>query len=352
MPGGFRVNSKTFFLTFARCSIDLEELQNHVIARIPESKFEYIVTAHELHDDGGDHRHVFFTVKRKWDIRNERHFDFTTEEGTVYHPSIESPRNPIGARQYTQKDGNYIEQGEAPSRVLPQSEQEPPGPNKRDAAFAALDASTDCVEDFMQELRARHPYEFFTRGNQASYASVILTISKLIEKQIRANVESVKRKRWVYEGEFPPNSFTVPAEVQNWLDSEFEKENRSARPKALMLVGPSKTGKTHWARSLGRHIFFREQYDLEQFDKEADYVVFDDLEIDRVHAIKCWLGSMGEFSDTDKYKPKIRLHWGPYKCCIILCNPGVDWRYSDRWKKEREWFESNVITVEINENLF
>lgn len=119
-----------------------------------------------------------------------------------------------------------------------------------------------------------------------------------------------------------------------------------------MLVGPSKTGKTQWARSLGRHIFFREQYNLDLYDPEASYVIFDDLPMERVHGLKCWLGSMGAFSDTDKYRPKTNLEWGPKKCCIILCNPGIDWRFSDIWKKEQEWYTCNVEVVEINSNLY
>lgn len=59
----------------------------------------------------------------------------------------------------------------------------------------------------MSLLRERHPYEFFTRGNT-----------------IRANVESVKRKRWNYEPEYAPDSFILPGAVQDWLDTEFDEE--------------------------------------------------------------------------------------------------------------------------------
>lgn len=119
-----------------------------------------------------------------------------------------------------------------------------------------------------------------------------------------------------------------------------------------MLVGPSKTGKTQWARSLGRHIFFREQYNMDLYDRDASYVIFDDLQMERVHGLKCWLGSMGQFSDVDKYREKTALVWGPKKCCIILCNPGVDWRYNKIWKDETEWYETNVEVIEITRNMF
>lgn len=59
----------------------------------------------------------------------------------------------------------------------------------------------------MSELRRSHPYEFFTRGNT-----------------IRANVESVKRRRWEYTPDFAADSFVIPGAVQDWLDTEFDEE--------------------------------------------------------------------------------------------------------------------------------
>lgn len=61
----------------------------------------------------------------------------------------------------------------------------------------------------MSELRKRHPYEFFTRGNT-----------------IRANVETAKRRRWDYVAEHPADSFKLPGAVQDWLDTEFDQEVR------------------------------------------------------------------------------------------------------------------------------
>lgn len=74
----------------------------------------------------------------------------------------------------------------------------------------------------MSELRKRSPYEFFTRG-----------------KAIRANVESVKRRRGDYVPEHPPDSFVIPGAVQDWLDTEFEQEvcNCLCNRRPLKLIG-------------------------------------------------------------------------------------------------------------------
>lgn len=53
----------------------------------------------------------------------------------------------------------------------------------------------------------------------------------------------------------PPSSynknFKPTVEIQQWLNNEFEKEERA---KMLMLIGPSRIGKTAFARSLGKHM--------------------------------------------------------------------------------------------------
>ena len=76
----------------------------------------------------------------------------------------------------------------------------------------------------MSELRRQHPYEFFTRGNA-----------------IRANVESVKRRRWEYVPRY--TEFSIPGAVQDWLDVEFAQEVSlfsiifAARPLRAALLG-------------------------------------------------------------------------------------------------------------------
>lgn len=93
-------------------------------------------------------------------------------------------------------------------------------------------------------------------------------------------------------------------------------------------------------------------YDLAEWDPEKDYVVFDDIWIDLVHAVKCWVGAMGVFTDTDKYIKKKRIKWGPKKCCIILCNRGSksDWRYSEVWKNDQDWFDESIKVVDLPPN--
>ncbi|QCO93519.1 replication-associated protein [Gopherus associated circular DNA virus 5] len=326
----FDLHAKHAFLTYPQCDIPAGDVLAD-LATICGARWSFIAVGHELHEDGGDHLHALIAFKRKFRTRNERYFDLE-RGGRRFHPNLQAARDLSDVYNYVTKDGDFVEQGDKPPCLLPPGQSRP---SKRDAAFAALDAECDTVEDFMSALRERHPYEFFTRGSA-----------------IRTQVESVKRHRWVYEPDYAPDSFQLPGAVQDWLDTEFAEEEREPRPRSLMLVGPSKTGKTAWARSLGRHMFFRVNFNLDDWDPLATYLVIDDMPMDRVPGWKVLLGSMGDMVLYDRYRAKTRITWGPKKCCIILCNPGVDWRYSEIWKKEAEWCEANVEVVEIDGLLY
>lgn len=121
-----------------------------------------------------------------------------------------------------------------------------------------------------------------------------------------------------------------------------------------MLVSETGFGKSHWARSLGPHIYFRNVYNMDKAiaANAADYVVFDDINLEHVHAAKVWVSAQGEFDDTDKFRAKKTFSWGPRKCCIILCNAGNRWDQTEIWQKEADWWYNRVKTVILNNKLF
>lgn len=117
-----------------------------------------------------------------------------------------------------------------------------------------------------------------------------------------------------------------------------------------MLWGPTRLGKTLFARSLGKHVYFGGLFNLESWEeegKDAEYAVFDDMQggFGFFHAYKFWLGCQSEFTATDKYKHKSRIVWGrPAIWCANedpLCDPAVD----------KEWLLGNAEIVHVTERL-
>jgi len=113
------------------------------------------------------------------------------------------------------------------------------------------------------------------------------------------------------------------------------------RPKSLILVGRSRTGKTEWARSIGAHTYWNGYYDLESFNPDCKYAIFDDINTANWAHYKQWLGAQAVFTTTDKYIRKRQLVWG--RPCILVSNmmPAFD---------DEQWINDNCMKVFIGNN--
>lgn len=122
------------------------------------------------------------------------------------------------------------------------------------------------------------------------------------------------------------------------------------RPKSLILCSPTRFGKTVWARSLGKHMYFGGMFNLDDWDETAEYIVFDDFEWDYFKRWKKnFFGAQKCFVLTDKYRKKITVNWG--KPCIYLCNEeqhprlhctGLEWN----------WIFGNVYDLTLQVPLY
>lgn len=117
---------------------------------------------------------------------------------------------------------------------------------------------------------------------------------------------------------------------------------------SLVLYGPTRTGKTLWARSLGEHAYFHAQFSLEEPTDDVDYAIFDDMQggITFWKSYKCWLGQQTQFYATDKYKGKKLIHWGRPTIYLANSDPRMD------KECDYEWLEGNCIFVSIDRPIF
>lgn len=113
----------------------------------------------------------------------------------------------------------------------------------------------------------------------------------------------------------------------------------------LWLVGPTKLGKTQWSRSHGSHNYFQNYLNLEKYNPDAKYNVFDDWDWNSCNIYKSWLGCQEEFECTDKYHHKETIFG---KIAIVSSNKEP--MYYE--KLDQDWIEGNVTVAYINEKLF
>jgi len=60
-----------------------------------------------------------------------------------------------------------------------------------------------------------------------------------------------------------------------WLEHEFVRDKRA---KCLVLIGPTGTGKTSFAKSLqGRYNYFQESWNFDHWNDYARYSIYDDV---------------------------------------------------------------------------
>lgn len=125
-----------------------------------------------------------------------------------------------------------------------------------------------------------------------------------------------------------------------------------SRPKSLILSGPSRLGKTVWARSLGKHIYWNTYYSVDEWDDSAEYIIVDDVpweNFSRIH--KAILGCQLTFVLTDKYRGKKTIkNWG--RPCIFLCNEDNDPFTKAGDYHIIQWLRENCVKVEITNKLY
>lgn len=96
----FRINAKSFFLTYPQSALSKERLCDFFQSIKPCYEIEI---GEESHENGGKHFHAIVTFKTKYDCRNCRAFDCDGE-----HPSIEAVKKLAAARNYISKEDQDV----------------------------------------------------------------------------------------------------------------------------------------------------------------------------------------------------------------------------------------------------
>ncbi|ANN22659.1 replication initiation associated protein [Gemycircularvirus HV-GcV2] len=324
------------------------------------------IVGRESHADGGLHLHAFFMFERKFESRDVRVFDV---DGL--HPNIvRGYTTPRKGADYAIKDGDVVAGGLDISQLG--------APVSHTSAVWATIIMASTREEFFEACATLAPRSLvcsFTSlkcyadwkyrpepvpyehpsglsFDTTAYPELDAWVSHALEGP-ECGGECPPTAEDTFPSLRPPGALRVYAMSHCWAAWRLPAKlmgvmlTYSGRRRSLVLYGPTRLGKTLWARALGSHAYFGGLFSLDESLEDVDYAVFDDMQggLKFFHAYKFWLGAQSQFWATDKYKGKRLIHWGKPSIYIANGNPltdeGVD----------HDWLLGNCDFVEITTSL-
>lgn len=181
-----------------------------------------------------------------------------------------------------------------------------------------------------------------------------LNYSKLINDMFKGKPPAKPKKN--YE-----NIYWVPIKLYNylvWLDDWirrwYEGEKMESRPKGLIIIGPSRIGKTSLISTMGDFSYIKNVWNMDNWESLTPFTVMDDMDAgDEGKGLSfCWykpfFGAQDAVTITDKFKPKQDIVNG--KPLIWLNN--YDYKETFQSKTAQSYIECNMEIVYLNRPLF
>lgn len=312
----FRFKRRYGLFTYSQCG-DLDPFK---VSDLFSGLGAECIVGRENHHDGGLHLHAFVDFGKEYSTRNPRQFDV---EG--YHPNVlPGKKTPEKMWDYATKDGDVVSGG-----------------LERPSGGGLSGASDPWHEIILADTRD----EFFRLCGQLAprhLACSFPSLCKYADWKYRIDPDPYHHPDdYTFEtGRFP--------ELDEWVRQDLEGYQPGRRGKSLVLIGPSRMGKTVWARSLGKHVYFGGLFSLDEFSPDVDYAVFDDIQggLEFFHAYKFWLGHQQTFFATDKYRGKKLITWGKPAIWCSNTDPRAD------KGADADWLDANCVFVFIDSKLY
>lgn len=308
----FRLQATHLFLTYPQCPLDFDVVYNHLLElKFNDNCVELLCVGRESHQDGNLHYHAYVKFQRKLNLRNPNFFDISG-----FHPNIQKCKSTNDVLKYVTKDGDYRANFELKIKYT---------------LAECLQRATD-ENDFIKLGLQSLDWKF-----GAGYSNYIKMFR---EKQKETNLV-VWTPLYNYS-DFHLTNLDLLCGVTGILTHVKD----GTRTKSLWLYGPSRTGKTALARSLGVHCYLHEVWNADNLSDEAQYAVYDDFSWDVLsRQYKSILGCMKDITVTDKYRSKKNLKYN--MPAIVITNEKPSFTI-----EENNWLEKNVLFVNILNKIY
>ncbi|AEI91430.1 replication associated protein [West African Asystasia virus 1] len=337
--GRFKINAKNYFLTYPQCSISKEEALQKLISLRTPTNIKFIRVCRELHQDGEPHLHVLIQFEGKYQCTNQRFFDLESPtRPTPYHPNIQGAKSSSDVKSYIEKGGDFIDHGQF--QVDPRSARGE-GQCLADVYAEALNAADK--DSALQVIKEKDPKNFFLQ-----YHNISANANHIFAPKITP-----------YVSPYDPNSFdNVPEAMKEWASKNvMGPAARPDRPLSIVIEGPSRSGKTKWARALGPHNYMCGHIDLslKVYNNNAWYNVIDDVDPHYLKHFKEFMGAQHNWQSNVKYSKPVQIKGGIPT--IFLCNPGPQSSYKEYLEEPKNaqlkiWAEQNASFIYLEAPLY
>ena len=148
------------------------------------------------------------------------------------------------------------------------------------------------------------------------------------------------------------DTINLPEGVMPWVCSNIlECDPSSNCGKILVLWGPSETGKSAFAHSIGHHIRFHQNLNSDEFndDPMVQYAILDDMEWSKI-SLKMWVQE--DFNFCTSYRSEHHCNWG---CSTIICSNSKPSIFADcnyATSDGKNWIDTNCTFVYIGDKLY
>lgn len=186
------------------------------------------------------------------------------------------------------------------------------------------------------------------------YSTNYLNYSKLINEMFRGRPPSKPKRNYDHKFWLPRKLYNYVQWLNDWVRRWMQGEEMEQRPKGLVIIGPSRTGKTSLISLLGDFSYFKNIWSVDNWEGLTSFTVMDDMDAgDEGKGLSfCWFkpffGAQDAVTVTDKFKPKQDIVNG--KPLIWINN--YDYKETFQSKTAQDYIERNMEIVYLHQPLF
>ena len=204
-------------------------------------------------------------------------------------------------------------------------------------------------------ITKREVREFIMKDEELTfvYWSKYINYSKLLNDTFKSKPSSKPQRNYEFKFYIPNKLYEyimwLDQWVMNWTTGN--KDKCEHRPKGLVLIGKSRSGKTSLMSLIGDFSYFKNIWNSDNWEYLPPYTIMDDMDaLDEGKGLsfswyKPWFGAQDAITITDKFKPKEDITNG--KPLIWLNN----FKLTETFKSDSalDYIKRNMVYVDLGE---